>query len=60
MTGLLFLIPLALLMGGLGVAAFMWSLQDGQYKDPQGAAQRILLDDDLEDQERRQDPNASR
>lgn len=49
MTGLLFLIPIALLMGGAAVAAFMWSLSNGQYKDPEGAANRILLDDDLEE-----------
>lgn len=62
MTGLLFLIPIALLMGGVAVAAFMWSLSTGQYNDPEGAASRILLDDDLEEQEEleRQSPNASR
>ena len=62
MTGLLFLIPIALLMGGVAVAAFMWSLSNGQYNDPEGAASRILLDDDLEGQEEleRQSPNASR
>jgi len=46
---LIYLIPIALLMGGAGLAAFLWSLKSGQYDDPEGAAQRILLDDDLDE-----------
>lgn len=46
MSGLLFLIPVALLMGALGLAAFLWSLKNGQYEDLDGAANRILLEDD--------------
>ena len=46
MTHLLLLIPVSLLLGGLGLAAFMWCLSDGQYEDLEGAAQRILEDDD--------------
>ena len=49
MTALLFLIPIALLLGGAGLAAFFWALKSGQYDDPDGAAERILLDDDVED-----------
>jgi len=45
MTVLLFLIPIALMMGGLGLAAFLWALKSGQYDDMDGAAQRILFDD---------------
>lgn len=37
---------LALLTGLLGVLAFVWSLKKGQYDDPEGAAMRILIDDD--------------
>ena len=48
MTGLAFLIPIALGMGLLGLAAFFWSMQDGQYDDMEGAANRILIDDDDE------------
>lgn len=59
MTGLLILIPVALLLGILGVGAFFWSLKNGQFDDPDGAAQRILLDDDLKDHEP-VDPNTSR
>ena len=43
---LIFLIPIALLMGGLGLAAFLWALRSGQYEDLDGAANRILLDDE--------------
>lgn len=46
MTGLLILIPAALLLGGLGLAAFIWSLRSGQYDDLDGAAWRVLQDDD--------------
>ena len=46
MTGLLYLIPVALFMGGIGLAAFIWSLKSGQYDDLEGAAWRILQDDD--------------
>lgn len=46
MTGLLYLIPAALLLGLLGLGAFIWSLKSGQYDDLDGAAQRILYDED--------------
>ena len=42
------LIPIALLLGLLGLAAFLWALKSGQYDDLDGAAQRILFDDDDE------------
>lgn len=45
MSSLLFLIPLALVMSLLGLAAFLWTLKSGQYDDMEGAAHRILLDD---------------
>jgi len=40
----IYLIPAALALGGLGLAAFFWSLSSGQYDDLDGAAARILLD----------------
>ena len=43
---LLFLIPVALLLGGIGLAAFLWCLKSKQYEDLEGAAHRILMDDD--------------
>ena len=46
MNGLLYLIPIALFLGGLGLAGFLWALQSGQYDDPDGAAVRILFDDE--------------
>lgn len=45
MSHLLFLIPLALALGGLGLAAFFWSLRSGQYDDLDGASVRILDDE---------------
>ena len=48
MNGLLFLFPVALGMGGLGLAAFFWSMRSGQYEDLDGAAQRILIDEEDE------------
>jgi cbb3-type cytochrome oxidase maturation protein len=46
MTSLAFLIPIALGMGVLGLAAFFWSMKNGQYDDMDGAAHRILIDED--------------
>lgn len=48
MTGLAFLIPIALGMGALGLAAFLWSMKTGQYDDMDGAANRILIDEEDE------------
>lgn len=48
MNGLAMLIPLALLMGGVGLAGFFWSLRSGQFEDMEGAAARILIDEDDE------------
>ncbi len=50
MTGLAILIPIALGMGLLGLLAFLWSMRDGQYEDMDGAASRILIEED-EDQD---------
>ncbi|RKF21712.1 cbb3-type cytochrome oxidase assembly protein CcoS [Altericroceibacterium spongiae] len=46
MTGLTFLIPVALFMGLTGLAAFFWAVRNGQFDDPEGAANRILIDDE--------------
>ena len=45
MTALAWLIPAALLLGGLGLAAFLWSLNSGQYEDLDGAAWRAVADE---------------
>jgi cbb3-type cytochrome oxidase maturation protein len=46
MTALTFLIPIALLLGLLGLIAFLWSLRTGQYDDLEGAAYRAVFDDE--------------
>lgn len=46
MNNLFFLIPIALFMGGMGLAAFIWALRSGQYEDLDGDAARILNDDE--------------
>ncbi|MCK4938955.1 MAG: cbb3-type cytochrome oxidase assembly protein CcoS [Rhodospirillaceae bacterium] len=43
---LLYLIPVALLLGGVALAAFLWALKSGQFDDMEGSANRILFDDD--------------
>ena len=46
MSSLGYLIALSLLLGIAGLAAFLWSMRSGQYEDLDGAAARILLDDE--------------
>lgn len=46
MTALLVLIPIALLLGVLGLVAFVWALRKGQFDDLEGDAWRILNDDE--------------
>ncbi len=45
MIDFLFLIPIALGLGVVGLVAFLWSMRNGQYEDLDGAAERILLAD---------------
>ncbi len=45
-AGLLFLIPVALGLGLLGLFAFQWALRSGQFSDLDGAAMRILIEDE--------------
>ncbi|MCB1592173.1 MAG: cbb3-type cytochrome oxidase assembly protein CcoS [Alphaproteobacteria bacterium] len=47
MSVLVFLIPIALILGLVGLAAFIWSIRSGQYDDLEGASMRILFDDDV-------------
>jgi cbb3-type cytochrome oxidase maturation protein len=47
MNVLIYLVPLALMLGLTGLVAFLWSLKSGQYDDLDGAAVRILPDDDI-------------
>jgi cbb3-type cytochrome oxidase maturation protein len=46
MTSIAILLPIALFMGLCGLAAFFWALKRGQFEDLDGAANRILIDDD--------------
>ncbi len=46
MEVLVYLVPLAIMLGGLGLAAFLWSLKNGQYDDLDGAAWRAIADDE--------------
>jgi cbb3-type cytochrome oxidase maturation protein len=49
MTALAWLVPMALLLGGIGLAAFLWALRSGQFEDLDGAAYRALEDDSPDD-----------
>jgi cbb3-type cytochrome oxidase maturation protein len=53
MTVLIFLIPITLALGLLGLGCFLWSLKNKQYEDLQGAANRILFDDLAENQDKK-------
>ncbi len=46
MNSLMILIPVAIAMGVIGLVAFLWTLKSDQYEDLDGAAERILFDDD--------------
>jgi cbb3-type cytochrome oxidase maturation protein len=45
MTNLVYLIPVALFLGGISLIAFLWALKSGQYDDLDGSAERILIDE---------------
>lgn len=46
MTVLMMTIPISILLGLVGLAAFLWSLKSDQYRDMEGDAARILFDED--------------
>ncbi|HLZ01045.1 MAG TPA: cbb3-type cytochrome oxidase assembly protein CcoS [Bradyrhizobium sp.] len=48
MEVLVFLVPLAIALGAVGLVGFMWSLKNGQYDDLDGAAWRAIADDEPE------------
>ncbi len=48
MNVIIYLLPMALGLGLIGLFAFLWSLRSGQYDDLDGAALRVLSDDDVE------------
>lgn len=46
MSVLVYLIPASIGLGLVGLCCFLWSLKAGQYEDLDGAAVRILLDEE--------------
>lgn len=46
MSSLYLLLPLALLLGLIGLASMIWAVKTGQFEDLEGPAHRILFDDD--------------
>ena len=46
MTSLAILVPIALVMGLCSLVTFFWALRGGQFEDLDGAANRILIDDE--------------
>ena len=60
MTALAWLIPVALFLGGMGLAAFLWALRTDQFEDLEGAGWRALDDTPLEASRRKSaDPLAA-
>lgn len=57
MSVLLFLIPITLILGLLGLCAFLWALKTKQYDDLQGAASRILFEDVDEENDKKNEGN---
>jgi cbb3-type cytochrome oxidase maturation protein len=53
MNVLVYLLPIALGLGLTGLLAFVWSIRNGQLDDLDGAALRVLTDDDLAEKEPR-------
>ena len=46
MNVLIILVPVSLILAGLALVVFLWTLRSGQYDDLEGEAYRILMDDD--------------
>jgi len=45
MNILTYLIPISLILGCVGLVAFVYTVRSNQYDDPEGDARRILSDD---------------
>jgi cbb3-type cytochrome oxidase maturation protein len=48
MSALAFLVPTSIVLGLVGLACFLWTLRSRQYEDLDGAAERVLLDDEAD------------
>ncbi len=46
MSPLYFIVPATIILVVLGFASFIWTVRNGQYKDMEDSAARILTDDD--------------
>ncbi|HOV03304.1 MAG TPA: cbb3-type cytochrome oxidase assembly protein CcoS [Hyphomicrobiales bacterium] len=57
MNILLLTIPVALALGLIFLVLFMWALKTGQFEDLDGAAHRVLLNDDVEDEDNETKPD---
>jgi len=57
MNVLVYMVPIALGLGLTGLFAFLWALRSGQYSDVEGAALRVLSDDDIESEPRSRLPS---
>lgn len=45
MSVLSYLIPISLVLGSIGLVAFIYTVRSNQYDDPEGDARRILSDE---------------
>ena len=48
MSALAFLVPTSIVLGLVGLGCFLWTLRSRQYEDLDGAAERVLLDDEAD------------
>ncbi|MBI4049187.1 MAG: cbb3-type cytochrome oxidase assembly protein CcoS, partial [Devosia nanyangense] len=46
METFLYLIPISVILGLIGLVVFLWTLRNGQYDDLDGSAERIIYDED--------------
>ena len=59
MNILVYLIPISLFLGGIGLVLFIWTVKNDQYDDPEGDARRILSDE-YDDHPKREGTGATR
>ena len=58
MDGLIYLIPVALFLGLVGLGCFLWTIKNGQYDDLEGATYRALFEEDDIEEEQREKENS--
>lgn len=57
MSVLYLVIPIALVLAGTGLAAFLWAVRKGQFDDLDTPAVRMLFDDEEGDREKDEAPD---